>query len=65
MRGCRVPGMNRLRECYPNAAALGRVINRSRDYVLDRLLKKKEFTELEKKMILNDLGNGYDESIFK
>ena len=57
--------MNRLRECYPTAEALGRVINRSRDYVLDRLLKKREFTELEKKMILNDLGNGYDESIFK
>ena len=64
MRGCRVPGMNRLRECYPTAEALGRVINRSRDYVLDRLLKKREFTPLEKRMILKDLGNGYDETIF-
>lgn len=65
MRGCRVPGMNRLRECYPTAEALGKVINRSRDYVLDRLLKKREFTPLEKRMILNDLGEGYDETVFK
>ncbi len=65
MRGCRAPGMNRLRECYPTAEALGRVINRSRDYVLDRLLKKREFTPLERQMILNDLGEGYDETIFK
>ena len=64
MRGCRVPGMNRLRELYPTAEALGRVINRSRDYVLDRLLKRKEFTALEKQMILNDLGEGYDETVF-
>lgn len=64
MRGCRVPGMNRLRELYPTAEALGRVINRSRDYVLDRLLKRREFTALEKQMILNDLGEGYDETVF-
>ena len=65
MRGCRRPGLNRLRECYPTAEALGRVINRSRDYVLDRLLKKREFTPLERQMILNDLGEGYDETVFK
>ena len=64
MRGCRVPGMNRLRELYPTAEALGSVINRSRDYVLDRLLKRREFTALEKQMILNDLGEGYDETVF-
>lgn len=64
MRGCRVPGLNRLRECYPTAEALGMVINRSRDYVLDRLLRKREFTEREKQMILADLGEGFTEEIF-
>lgn len=64
MRGCRVPGLNRLRERYPTAEALGRVINRSRDYVLDRLLRKREFTEREKQMILADLGEGFTEEIF-
>ena len=65
MKRCRVPGLNRLRDCYPTAEALGRVINRSRDYVLDRLTRKREFTEREKQMILADLGEGYTEDIFK
>lgn len=64
MRGCRIPGLNKLREQYPTAEALGDVINRSRDYVNDRLLRKKEFTAREKKMILNDLGNRFGEEIF-
>lgn len=64
MRGCRRPGLNKLRECYPNSKALGMVINRSSDYVLDRLLKKREFTENEKRLILLDLGNQYTEEIF-
>jgi len=65
MRGCRRPGLNKLRECYPNSKSLGMVINRSSDYVLDRLLKKREFTEREMQMILADLGEGYTEDIFK
>ena len=65
MKRCRVPGLNRLRDCYDSAEALGNVINRSRDYVLDRLTKKREFTERERSMILADLGEGYTEDIFK
>lgn len=65
MKRCRVPGLNRLRDCYDSAEALGKVINRSRDYVLDRLTLKREFTERERSMILADLGEGYDESIFR
>lgn len=65
MKRCRVPGLNRLRDCYESAEALGKVINRSRDYVLDRLTLKREFTERERSMILADLGEGYDESIFR
>ena len=65
MKRCRVPGLNRLRDCYDSAEALGKVINRSRDYVLDRLTLKREFTERERSMILADLGEGYDETIFR
>lgn len=65
MKRCRVPGLNRLRDCYESAEELGKVINRSRDYVLDRLTLKREFTERERSMILADLGEGYDESIFR
>ena len=65
MKRCRVPGLNRLRDCYESAEALGKVINRSRDYVLDRLTLKREFTDREKYMILADLGEGYTEDIFR
>ena len=65
MKHCRKPGLNRLRDCYGSAEDLGRVINRSRDYVLDRLILKREFTDREKRMILADLGEGYTEDIFK
>lgn len=64
MRGCRVPGMNRLRDCYPNVEALANVINRSRRYTLDRLTFKKPFTEREKRIILSDLGEGFTDDIF-
>lgn len=64
MKHCRIPGMNKLRECYPTVTDLANVINRSRDYVQDRLTKKREFTEREKQMILRDLGEGYTERIF-
>lgn len=65
MKGCRIPGLTRLREQYETAEALGRVINRSRDYVQDRLTMKRQFTELEKGLILADLGEGFDEEIFR
>lgn len=64
MKHCRIPGMNKLRECYPTVTDLANVINRSRDYVQDRLTKKKEFTERERQMILLDLGEGYTEEVF-
>ena len=56
--------MNKLRECYPTVTDLANVINRSRDYVQDRLTKKREFTERERQMILRDLGEGYTEEVF-
>lgn len=61
MKHCRKPGLNRLRDCYGSVEDLGRVINRSRDYVLERILLRREFTEREKTMILLDLGNRYTE----
>jgi hypothetical protein len=57
--------MNRLRDCFATAEDLGRVINRSRPYVIDRLNFKKEFTENEKRLILAHLGEGYTSEIFE
>ena len=57
----RIPGLNQLRELYPSKAALAQVINRSPRYVQDRLTMKKQFTALEKKLILADLGDIYSE----
>ncbi len=65
MKRCRIPGLTKLRECYPSAEALGQVINRSRDYVQDRLTLKRQFTENEKRLILADLGEGFNEDIFR
>ena len=64
MKHCRIPGLNRLRECYPTVTDLANVINRSRDYVQDRLTRKRQFTEREMQMILADLGEGYTRDIF-
>lgn len=64
MKRCKLPGLNRLRDCYDTAEDLGKVINRSRDYVLKRLNLKAEFTEQEKQMILKDLGEGYTQEVF-
>lgn len=64
MKRCKLPGLNRLRDCYDTAEDLGKVINRSRDYVLKRLNLKAEFTEQEKLMILKDLGEGYTQEVF-
>lgn len=57
----RIPGLNQLRELYPSKEALARVINRSPRYVQDRLTMKKQFTPLERKLILADLGDIYTE----
>lgn len=57
----RVPGLNTLREAYDDIQDLADVINRSTRYVQDRLTMKKEFTELEKRLILADLGDIYTE----
>lgn len=64
MRGCRVVGLNRLRDCYDTAQDLADVINRSRKYVLDRLNMKKEFTEREKRIIRLNLGDRYTDDLF-
>lgn len=65
MKHCRIPGMNKLRECYPTVTDLANVINRSRDYVQDRLTKKREFTEREKFLILKDLGKEKADGLFE
>ena len=57
----RIPGLNQLRELYPSKEALAQVINRSPRYVQDRLTMKKQFTPLERKLILADLGDIYTE----
>jgi hypothetical protein len=56
--------MNKLRDCFDKAEDIGRVINRSRPYVLDRLNFKKQFTDRDKALILTYLGDGYTEDIF-
>jgi len=61
----RIPGLNQLRELYPSKEALAQVINRSPRYVQDRLTMKKQFTPLEKKLILNDLGVEADDGLFE
>lgn len=57
----RIPGLNQLRELYPSKKALAQVINRSPRYVQDRLTCKKEFTAIEKRLIIADLGDIYTE----
>lgn len=61
----RIPGLNQLRELYPSKEALAQVINRSPRYVQDRLTMKKQFTPLERKLILNDLGMEADDGLFE
>ena len=64
MRNCRLPGMNKLRDCFKTSEELCELINRSKPYVLDRLNLKKQFTAREKRIILNHLGEGYTDDIF-
>lgn len=65
MKRCKLPGLNKLRDCFDSSEELCNVINRSRPYVLDRLNLKKEFTEREKHLILAYLGPDYTEDIFR
>ena len=65
MKRCRLPGLNRLRDCFDTAEDICNIINRSRPYVLDRLNMKKEFTAREKNLILAHLGDGFTEDIFR
>ena len=64
MKHCKLPGMNKLRDCFDKAEDIGKVINRSRPYVLDRLNFKKQFTVRDKELILAYLGDGFTEDIF-
>ena len=64
MKRCRLPGMNKLRDCFDTAEDIGKIINRSRPYVLDRLNFKKQFTARDKELILAYLGESYTDDIF-
>ena len=65
MKRCKLPGMNKLRDCFEKSEEICRIINRSKPYVLQRLNFRKQFTENDKRLILAYLGEGYDESVFE
>ena len=64
MKHCRVPGMNKLRDRFETLDEIADVINRSRRYTIDRVNRKKEFTDREKRILCAHLGMEYSEDLF-
>lgn len=57
-----VPAFPLLRRAYKSYADLGAVINRSQSYINNCLNGRRCFTELEKRLILSDMGLTIDQA---